>query len=192
MNVHELAPGLRYWLAPHPAWQPGSDWPEEVLCVYCEAPDAVVLIDPLLPRGEEDGFWRALDRDVDRLERPVRVLLTAPWHRRDADLLADRYGARVGGQPLPHGVESFSAGPVEEQQVAYLLRPHETLVVAEFFQGTPDGLRVAPSPADPDPAALYATLRGLLRLPIERVLVAHGEPVLSDGRAAIGRALGSA
>ncbi len=46
MDFHEVAPGLRYWLAPHPQRKPGNDWPEEVLCVYYEGPDATVLIDP--------------------------------------------------------------------------------------------------------------------------------------------------
>ena len=36
---------------------------------------------------------------------------------------------------------------------------------------------------------LRQELRPLLDLPVERVLVSHGEPVLRDGRAAIERAL---
>jgi len=192
VNVHEVAPGLRYWLAPHPAWKPGNDWPEDVLCVYYEAPDALVVIDPLVPRGDEARFWHALDRDVARLGLPVRVLLTAPWHRRDADAVAARYEAQLGGEPRPAGLETFAAGPVEEQQVAYFIRPHETLVVAEFFTGTDDGLRVTPSPADPNPGALVESLHRLLELPIERVLVSHGPPVLDKGLAEIRAALESA
>ena len=184
--MQELAPGLRYWTAPHPAWQPGRGWDEDVLCVYYEAPDALVLIDPLVPRGDEAAFWRALESD-----RPVRVLLTAPWHRRDADAIAERCGATVARHPLPGGVEEFAAGPPDDDQVAFFIRPHRTLVVAEFFTGTEAGLTMAPSPADPEPAALAARLRDLLELPIERVLVSHGPPVLRAGRAAIERALES-
>jgi glyoxylase-like metal-dependent hydrolase (beta-lactamase superfamily II) len=191
VQVHEIAPGLWYWLALHPKWKPGNDWPEEVLCVYYESPDAVVLIDPLVPRGEEDAFWNALDADVERAGSPVRVLLTAPWHERDAGVVTDRYGAEIGDDPLPDGIEAFAAGPPDENQVAFFIRPHRTLVVAEFFQGVPDGLRVAASSADPDPQALVERLRDLLDLPIERVLVAHGPPVLGGGREAIRRALES-
>ena len=36
---------------------------------------------------------------------------------------------------------------------------------------------------------LREALRPLLDLPVEMVLVSHGEPVLRDGRAAIGRAV---
>ena len=81
MNVHELAPGFWFWMAPHPEWEPTENWPEDVLCVYYESSDGIVLIDPLLPRGEKAEFWRALDADVDRLRQPVGVLLTAPGTR---------------------------------------------------------------------------------------------------------------
>jgi hypothetical protein len=37
---------------------------------------------------------------------------------------------------------------------------------------------------------LKASLRPLLELPVEQVLVSHGEPVLADGRAALGQLLG--
>jgi hypothetical protein len=77
--VHvQLEAGLSYWLAAHPAWEPTENWPEEVLCVYFEAPEGVVLIDPLLPRGEEAELWHMLDGAVGRTRRPPRVLLTAP------------------------------------------------------------------------------------------------------------------
>ena len=189
MDVRRLAPGLWCWTAPHPAWRPGADWPERVGCVYYEAADAVVLIDPLLPRGEEDEFFRYLDADVDRLGRPVKVLLTAPWHRRDADRLVKRYGASVGGA-LSAGVEALPVEPVEEGQVAYFIRPHQALVVAELFMGDGrGGLVLWPSPSLMDRAALDQTLQSLLDLPVELVLPGHGEPVLRDGRAAIELAL---
>ena len=34
MKVTELAPGLVYWMAPHPEWEPDENWPEDVLCVF--------------------------------------------------------------------------------------------------------------------------------------------------------------
>lgn len=191
MDVHEVAPGLRYWLAPHPAWKPGNDWPEDVLSVYYEAPKALVLIDPLVPLGEENAFWRALDLDVERLGRPVRVLLTAPWHRRDADLFAGRYAAQPDREP-PAGIETFVAEGVQEGQRAFFIREHRTLVVAEYFMGAADGLRVSPSPAERDPDRFIRSLRRLLELPIAHVLVAHGPPVLADGAGAIRMALEAA
>ena len=79
MDVTELRPGLWRWTAPHPAWIEGADWPREVGCVYYEAPGAVVLIDPLVP-PEQEGFFRALDRDLERADRPLAILLTVLWH----------------------------------------------------------------------------------------------------------------
>ena len=89
MNLTELAPGFAYWMAPHPEWEPDENWPEDVLCVYFEASDGTVVIDPLVPRGRGDEFWRFLDGAVERRGLPVRVLLTAPWHARDAAVVAD-------------------------------------------------------------------------------------------------------
>jgi glyoxylase-like metal-dependent hydrolase (beta-lactamase superfamily II) len=188
VEVHEVEPGLRYWLAPHPEWKPGNDWPEGVLCVEYEAPDARVLIDPLIPRGDEAQFWDMLHDHAKRVRLPVRVLLTAPWHRRDAGLFT---GAQLDEDP-PAGIETFVADGVQEGQRAFFIRDHRTLVVAEYFMGEADGLRVCPSPAEPDPDRFLRSLHRLLDLPIERVLVAHGPPVLADGASAIRKALETA
>jgi glyoxylase-like metal-dependent hydrolase (beta-lactamase superfamily II) len=217
MDVHELAPGMRYWFAPHPAWNPQENWPEGVLCAYYEGLDALVLFDPLVPRGEEDEFWRALDEDVERHGLPVRVLLTTSWHDRDTRLVVERYDADVWAHPdatwkdetleehlellrpvltrtdeLPAGVEAFIPDGNEEGQVAYFLREHGTLVTGDMFSGTGGRFHVFISPDEPNPEAFLASLPALLELPIERVLIAHGEPVLSDGVARIREALESA
>jgi glyoxylase-like metal-dependent hydrolase (beta-lactamase superfamily II) len=193
--MREIAPGLRYWKAPHPHWNGAREWPEDVGCVYYEAADALVLIDPLLPRGRGEAFLTALDRDVARLDRPVVVLLTAPWHKRDAASIGERYGTTVWAHPsaqgripfetqagqLPDGIETFSAGGVWEGDVAFYIRPHRALVVAEFFMGVDGGLRVCPSPALQDRNAFETSLQRLLSRPIDHVLVSHGEPVIGDG-----------
>lgn len=201
--VREIAPGLRYWTPPHPEWNGATDWPELVGCVYYEAADAVVLIDPLLPPGSEDAFLEVLDRDVARLDRPVAVLLTAPWHRRDAAVIAERYGTTVWAHPaararlpfkaqagpLPDGVETFVAAGVSEGDVAFYLRPHHALVVAEVFMGIDGSLRVCPSPALEDRAAFEQSLQSLLQWPIDHVLVAHGDPVIGGGGRQLDNAL---
>jgi glyoxylase-like metal-dependent hydrolase (beta-lactamase superfamily II) len=202
----ELAPGMRYWYAAHPAWRPDENWPEGVLCAYYESADALVLFDPLVPRGEEDAFWRALDMDVARLDRPVRVLLTAPWHDRDTALVVERYGADVWAHPealwkdhpvltttdeLPAGVEAILPDGNEEGQACFFVREHRTLVTGDMFSGTGGVFHVFVSPDEPNPEAFVASLDHLLELPIERVLIAHGEPVLTNGVARIREALES-
>jgi hypothetical protein len=183
VEFHEVAPGLRYWLAPHPDWRPGNDWPEDVLSVEYQSSEALVLIDPLVPPGQEGQFWER----AQRLGLPVRVLLTAPWHRRDAALFT---GAQLDAPPA--GIETFVADGVQEGQRALFIREHRTLVVAEYFMGAADGLRVSPSPAERDPDRFIQSLHRLLELPIERVLTAHGPPVLAGGATAIRNALDAA
>jgi hypothetical protein len=201
--MRDVAPGLRYWSAPHPQWNGATEWPEDVGCVYCEASDALVLIDPLLPRGREEAFLSALDRDVARLDRPAAVLLTAPWHRRDTASIAKRYDATVWAHPaaqarlpfetqagpLPDGIETFGPDGVWEGDVAFYIRPHRALVVAEFFMGVEGALRVCPSPALQDRAAFETSLQTLLHWPIDHVLVGHGEPVIGSGGERINDAL---
>ena len=197
MDVRQLAPGLWRWTAVHPNaanWPrdaaEGQPWPEAVGCVYYEAPDAVVLIDPLLPAGEEEAFLEYLDGDVERLGLPVAILLTSHWHRRSSAQLAERYGAEINPRSLPEGVEELPILGARERQVAYFIHPHRALVVAEIFAVDRSGtLGVYPSPALIDRAALDRSLQSLLALPVERVLVSHGEPVLEDGRAAMERAV---
>jgi hypothetical protein len=148
MATLEVAPGLWRWTAAHPNWRNWPDWPqtpEQVGCIYYEAPDAVVLIDPLIPRGEEKEFLRHLDGDVERLGLPVTILLTAEWHRRSTDELSERYGAEADPQALPQGVEEIPIRGADERQVAYFIRPHRALVVAEIFMGDgKGGLKLCP------------------------------------------------
>jgi glyoxylase-like metal-dependent hydrolase (beta-lactamase superfamily II) len=192
MEALRIAEGLWRWTAPHPNWEhwPGREHEaQEVGCVYYEADDATVLIDPLLPAGDEEELFRRLDADVARRGLPVVILLTAEWHRRSADALGRRYEARIGGAP-PEGVEEIPIEGADERQVAYFIRPHAALVVCEIFAVDIDGeLRVGKSPALKRPDELDASLDRLMELPVERLLVSHGEPVLSDAKARMAEAL---
>ena len=204
MNVHELAPGLSYWMAAHPAWEPTENWPEEVLCVYFEASDGIVLIDPLLPRGHEAEFWRKLDGAVERTGRDVRVLLTSPWHARDTSAVVERYGASVWAPPralwkspvlttthdLPAGVEALLPAGEKENQALFFISEHRTLVTGDVFSGTGGKFHVLVD--DPNERAFLDWLPRLYELPVERVLIAHGEPVLVDGAARIREAVAEA
>jgi len=187
MDVGELAPGLWRWTAPHPDWKPGDDWEQEVGCVYYEAPDATVLIDPLVP-PERERFLEALDRDVERRGLPLTVLLTCSWHERSSDELVERYGGARGGS-----VEGVVAVPFPiAAETMYWLPDESTLVTGDSLLGDRNGgIIVCPDSwlESGAPQVLRRELHSLLDLPVERVLVSHGEPVLEYGRAAIERAL---
>jgi hypothetical protein len=188
MDVQQVLPGLWRWTAAHPSWKEGADWPREVGCVYYEALEEVVLFDPQVP-VERDTFLAALDRDVERLGRPVTILLTVPWHERSSEELAKRYAARIGGGAA--GVVELPFPDVEE--IVFWLAEHRTLVIGESLVGDGSGgLALCPETwvKGAGRAALRCSLRSLVELPVERILVSHGEPVLRDGREALARALG--
>ena len=203
MNLTELAPGYAFWMAPHPEWEPDENWPEDVLCVYYAAADGTVLIDPLVTRGKEDEFWQFLDGAVERRGLPVRVLLTAPWHARDAAVVAARYDASIWAPPgarwkgpvltttaeLPAGVEALLPDG-DRDQALFFIPAAGSLVTGDVFSGTGDQFHVFVDDEVTEP--FLAWLPRLAALPVESVLIAHGEPVLADGAARIREAVDEA
>ena len=193
----ELAPGLWRWTAPHPEWranaEPGSpgDWDQAVGSLAVELDQALVLVDALLPQ-DAGGFWRWVDARAEG--REVFVLTTLAFHRRDRDLIASRYRAatsRAAGS-LPAGIETKPLRGAGE--VACWVQPHRALVFGDRVLGDGDGgLRLCPESwlghLEIGLPALRELIRPLLELPVERVIVSHGEPVLDDARAALERAL---
>ncbi|CAB4929332.1 unannotated protein [freshwater metagenome] len=197
MELRRIDQGLWRWTTPHPDWrpaEPGSveDWDREVGSVLVNAADATVLIDPLVA----DDDWDDLDAQVTRWGLPVVVVTTIGWHARSRDAVVERWSGRaVGpGDDLPVGVELVPVQAAGESMV--WLPAHRTLVPGDRLLGDPaGGLRTCPDswlgslPAPLDHAGLVLALRPLLELPVRRVLVSHGPPVLEDGRAAVARAL---
>jgi hypothetical protein len=201
MDVQRIDDGLWRWTAPHPDWKQGDDWDRDVGCVYWEADDAVVLVDPLVPQdqAQRDHFLDSLDRDVERVGRPVAILLTCEWHGRSHAELAARYEARVVGPPatldrLPGGGAAIAAPAAEE--VVYWLPGARAVVPGDVLLGSgTETLTLCPASwlqGRGGRTQLARDLTPLLDLPVERVLTSHGPPVLSDGRAAIERALAAA
>ena len=144
-----------------------------------------VLVDPLVPMEDRDRFFDALDRDVERLARPVRVLLTVEDHRRSSAELADRYDGTIG--EVPDGIEVQLDDWGER---VYWIPEHGALVFGDIVIGRAGRLRLPRAwIGEGHYDAVVEGLRPLLELPVERVLVGHGEPVLEDGRDALVRAL---
>lgn len=180
----------------HPDWTPKEGgpegWEQEVGCVYFEGPDGIVLFDPLIPPEDPERFLAALDRDVERSGLPVTVALTVEWHGRSAPELAERYDGRVltPSEGLPAGVVGIPVESVDE--TLYWIESGRALVAGDVLLGRDGGVSVCPDSwlsGRADPPELRALLLERLDLPIERVLVSHGEPVLSNGRDALARAL---
>jgi glyoxylase-like metal-dependent hydrolase (beta-lactamase superfamily II) len=189
MRVQELATGLWRWTGLHPAWTPaegGPDgWEQEVGSYYYEAPEAIVLFDPLVPMEDRDRFFEALDRDVARVGRPVRVLLTLEDHRRSAAELAERYDGTVGEMPADVEV-AVEAG----DERVYWVPEHRAVVVGDLVLGRASGLELPRTWIGEERYdEVRQGLRPLLELPVERVLSTHGEPVLEGGLEALAAAL---
>jgi glyoxylase-like metal-dependent hydrolase (beta-lactamase superfamily II) len=199
MEVQELRPGLWRWTAEHPEWDHAQHWGPDVGSVYAELPDAVVVVDPLVPAGEDERFWSALDRDVQRLGLPVRVLLTVHWHERSVAAVLDRYDATLWRPEekgdLPTGVQPEVVKGADWVEAMFFLEPHRALVTGDLLIGKNGGIEL---PIEWFPKAerewaereLKPELRERLgALPIELVVVSHGEPVLANGAAALDAAL---
>jgi hypothetical protein len=156
-----------------------------------EAPHTVVLFDPLLPRDERESFLERLD--VLIAGRPVSVLTTIRWHRRDREELAARYRANSSRawNAVPSGVEQKPLRGAGE--TVYWLRGAASLLFGDRLLGEEGGVRLCPESwlqrERVDRAGLAHLMHPLLELPVERLLISHGEPVLRDGRAALARAI---
>ena len=187
MELERIAPGLARWEVAHPDWEPpaepGSpaDWPEIVGCVGARVGGRAVFVDPLLPPDPEE-LWPALDDFA--AGRPVTVLTTIRWHGRSSAALIERFEATTA---VPDGVTAI---PVPDETM-FWIPEHATLVPGDRLIGDgAGGLRMCPESwlryIDADPPVTHDDLRTalqpLLDLPVERVLVSHGAPVLSGAR----------
>jgi len=208
VDVVAITPRLWRWTGYH------EEWKEDVGCVYYETKDGIVLIDPLIPPEEPDLFLNTLDREV--ASQSVHVLVTIFWHTRSAAALVERYGARVWapttsraavarragvvtdafrpGDALPGGVEAFRTA--RSTEVVYWIPRQASLVPGDVLLGDASGgLRMCPEswlPSKTTHADLARSLAPLFDLPIKRILVSHGEPVLKGGQAALAAALSAA
>jgi len=200
MRLETLRPGLHRWTADHPEAVPSpkpaspADWGPSVGSVAYEADDALLLVDPLVP---DDG-WEQLDALVERHGQRVAVITTLGFHRRSRDDVAKRYDASTSrAKPaLPAGVETIRL-PGAGETMVWLPEPRALVPGDRLLGDEGGGLRLCPEswlgylPSKITRAQLGEQLRPLLDLPIELVLVSHGEPVLERGREALARAIDS-
>jgi hypothetical protein len=209
--MQELRPGLFHWTTRHPDWTPeegGPDgWDPIVASYLYESADGVLLFDPLLEDNSPE--WDHLSAKVEQ-HGPPHVLLTLFWHVRSTPAVTERYpGTRVWAHAqmpwiertrervevtdafqlddsLPGGVQAR-----QPREVVYWIPEHRALVAGDVLLGTANG-GVRPTPwlgENTTPEDLRLNLLPLLDLPIELLLLMHGDPVLENGRSALARAL---
>jgi hypothetical protein len=200
-ELQELRPGLFRWTALHPDAEPSptagspDDWGPDVASIAYRAPDALLLVDPLVPEDRVE-LQQELDTLVRRHGQRVAIVTTLQFHRRSRSALADRYGATTSRakRTLPRDVETVVIRGAGETMV-WLPRPRALVPGDRLLGDDRGGVRLCPDswmrylPSGMRQAELREALRPLLDLPVELVLVSHGEPVLRNGRDAITRAL---
>jgi len=192
--VHEVQAGIWHWQAPHPEWNArGAAWGRVVSSYAIEVDDELILFDPLAVPGELE-------------ERATAIVLTCPWHRRDAPSLAERLSLPIyvpppdppdpdpvkgevfrPGDRLPVGVEAFPGR--EPNDPVLWIESRQALVAGDSLIERDKGLEFPRdwAPEDASPDQLLESMQPLLELPVELVLPTHGEPT---DRAALQRALG--
>ena len=217
--MDEICPGIYRWTAPHPEWRTRVEWGHEVASFALVTGDALSLVDPLLPpsgASARDDVKRTLDDLVDRSAR-LDIMITIPYHTRSAEELYARYRTRldtaVWGHPAVGKRLSDEATPLEQirpgapvgrSAVAYAIgKPrrfetplyfpaHRALAFGDAVIGIDGVLRIwQQASTDPEwhERSFVPTLRPLLDLDVERVLVTHGPSVLQGGREALEEAL---
>ena len=197
--MQEVLPGLFHWTAVHPHIH------SEVSSYWLD--DAGVAIDPLAPPDDESLDWFAA-----RPHPPTAVLLSNRQHYRGAGLFAERFhcpvycnraglhefthGERVEGfdpgQHLPGPIVAHEMGAICPDDTALHLPELDALALADgVVRGGPYGgngpLGFVPHSLMDDPpgttAGLLAACRRLLdALDFRHLLLAHGGPVIGDGR----------
>jgi hypothetical protein len=197
--MREVLPGVYHWEATHPriSFDVSSYWLE----------DGGVLLDPLVPADV------GIDWFAERPQKPQAVVLSNRHHLRDSVRFHETFGCRVlctreglhefkhdepvegfgPGDELPGGIVATQLGGICPDDTALYLGERRALAFADGVvrAGPPfgeDELGFVPdSLMDDPPATKRALLEGLERLleelDFEHVLLAHGAPLIGDGRA---------
>ena len=200
-------PGLWRWTAYH------EEWHEDVGCTFVNTEDGVALIDPLVPTDDEARFWKALDRDVKRASGASTSSSPSSGTRgappRCASATTRGSGRRRAARRQSRGVPASSPTPsrsatsfregsrraappaLRRSSTGCPSTPH--FVPGDVLLGDgKGGAKMCPESWLPDSKThrdLAASLRPLLDLPVRRILVSHGKPVVTGGGRALARAL---
>lgn len=201
--MREFAPGLWCWSAPHPDWTPGHGWEHDVWAFALEAEDAVVLVDPIAPLGDDAA---RLASWVNGREKPVVIALSRAGHFRDAAVFARKHDAVVYGHAgaagrVPPGVEfealteraslpggahvlSFDVPGLDHTPLYF--PSHRAVAPGDILVREAGELRLWWVPEEEEDVRFLIerhipALRRWLESPIDHVLTSHGGPVIGRG-----------
>lgn len=194
MTTTEIAPGLWFWTAPHPRIH------VEVSSYYLSRER--VLIDALVPSAGLGWF--------DSVGAPEHFLLSNRHHDRGAWEFRKAFGCTVHcvgngihelegrgpvepfdfGEELPGRIVAHEVGAICPDEAALHIPEHRALVIADGVIRTREGqLGFVPDHLMDEPEqtkrGLCEGYRALLGLEFDRLLLAHGAPVLKGGKEAL-------
>jgi hypothetical protein len=209
--VKERVAGLWCSSAPHPEWTPGHGWQRDIWACCVDTEDAVVVVDPITPLGDEA---RELDEWIANRQKPVVVALSRAGHFRDSAAFSRRYEAIIYGDPragerVPPDVEfhAVSAGDALPGGACVLafdvpgldhtplyLSSHRAIVPGDIVVRAEGELRLWWVPENDDDLRFLnerhiPALRRWLEFPIDHVLTSHGTPTLGGGGCELAAAL---
>jgi hypothetical protein len=197
--MQEVLPGVFHWTAIHPRihFEVSSYWLE----------DGGVLVDPLITSDAELEWFAA------RAMPPAAIVLSNRHHYRESARFVERFAPTVycpsaglhefthgepvtgfePGEALPGGIVACEVGGICPDDMALHLPAKLAIVFADgVVRGGPEGqtgpLGFVPDMLMDDPPQtkqhlLDSFARLLADLEFEHLLLAHGGPVIGDGRA---------
>ena len=199
--MREIIPGVFHWTAVHPRIH------HEVSSYFVR--DAGVLIDPLLP---EEGFGEGQDPIEWLREQgpPTAILLSNRHHYRSSGRLVEAFGIPVRasepgmhefdpeqhvepfsfGDRLPGDVIAHEVGAICPDETALEIPSVRAVALADGlvrFQAIDGPIGFVPDSligdnAEEVKAGLVDAFRRLLELDFDHLLLAHGLPLVGDGK----------
>lgn len=214
--MERIADGIWRWTARHPEWHPRSAFGAAVASYVLRDGDDTVVVDPIALGGDVQALLDQLDVIVSGR---VQILITIPYHVRDAEpvwrryrrdrkatiwghhavakRLADGRGFHeiTAGTMIGTGILPIAVGNPRRHEMPLFVRAHRALVFGDAVVEA-DGLarvwiqrRITPERLDWYERRLRPSLEPLLEVDCDRLLVTHGTPVLSGGHEALRTAL---
>jgi hypothetical protein len=194
--MREIGEGLWHWTTTHPR----IGW--EVSSYYLSS--ARVLIDPLVPPEGLEWF-------TENDSTPAHALLSCRHHDRASWQFQEAFGTEVHcvdtgayalegrgrvttfafGDELPGGVVACEVNTISPDETALHIPAHQALVCADgvIRHGDDSPLEFVSDSLMDDPEQTKGALRmaftTLLELDFDRLLPAHGAPILTGGKQAL-------
>jgi thiosulfate/3-mercaptopyruvate sulfurtransferase len=102
-QLTETLPGIWFWEAPHPDWEEGDSWEQNVRSWAISTDVGLVLVDPMIRDDlDPEAAWTALDALAAERGPVHAVIRTLHYHHRSAAQASAHYDVPIYARPLPH------------------------------------------------------------------------------------------